>query len=41
MAKYGHRTLNWFEDIVNRMGGEERAERFCRDELILVESERK
>ena len=41
MAKYGHRPINWFEDIVNRMGGEERAERFRRGELVLVELERK
>lgn len=28
MAKYGHRTINWFEGIVNRLGGEKAAEAF-------------
>jgi len=35
-SKYGHLTLNWFEDIINRLGGEEGAERFKRGELVLV-----
>lgn len=33
MSKYGHRTINWFEAIVNKLGGEDAAERFLRDEL--------
>ena len=33
MSKYGHRTHNWFESIVNKLGGEEAADRFLRDEL--------
>ncbi len=37
MSKYGHRPHNWFEAIVNKMGGEEGAERFLRDELVLSE----
>lgn len=35
MSKYGHRTLNWFEAIVNKLGGEEAAERFLRSELVV------
>ena len=35
--KYGHRTHNWFEAIVNKLGGEERADRFLRGELSVVE----
>ncbi len=41
MAKYGHRPLNWFEAIVNKLGGEEAAERFLRGELAVSESQRK
>jgi hypothetical protein len=33
MSKYGHRQLNWFETIVNKIGGEERADAFLRGEL--------
>ena len=33
MSKYGHRSHNWFEAIVNKLGGEEAAEQFLRDEL--------
>jgi len=39
MSKYGHRTHNWFESIVNKLGGEEGAEAFLRDELKLVKAE--
>jgi hypothetical protein len=37
MAKYGHRPLNWFEAIVNKLGGEDAAERFLRGELVVSE----
>lgn len=37
--KYGHRTLNWFEAIVNKLDGEEGAERFLRGELVLKASD--
>lgn len=37
MSKYGHRPHNWFEAIVNKLGGEEGAERFLRDELSVFE----
>lgn len=36
MSKYGHRPINWFESIVNKMGGEEKAEEYLRGELGLV-----
>lgn len=36
-SKYGHRTGNWFEAIVNKLGGEEAAERFLRGELTVSE----
>lgn len=36
MSKYGHLTGNWYEALVNKMGGEARANAFVRDELILV-----
>lgn len=35
MSKYGHRTHNWFEAIVNKIGGEDRAEAFLRGELMV------
>lgn len=35
MSKYGHRTVNWFEAIVNKLGGEEGAEAFLRGELVV------
>ena len=35
MSKYGHRTHNWFEAIVNKLGGEESADAFLRDELVV------
>jgi len=37
MSKYGHRPHNWFEAIVNKLGGEERADAFLRDELAVSE----
>lgn len=39
MSKYGHRPHNWFEAIVNKMGGEENAEKFLRGELVIPERE--
>ncbi len=36
MSKYGHRPHNWFEAIVNKLGGEADAERFLRDELVVI-----
>jgi len=38
MSKYGHRPHNWFEAIVNKLGGEEAARRYLRNELVLVEA---
>jgi len=35
MSKYGHRTMNWFEAIVNKLGGEEAGDAFLCDELIV------
>ena len=40
MSKYGHRPHNWFEAIVNKLGGEENAERFLPNELIVAEQAR-
>ena len=37
MSKYGHREYNWFEAIVNRLGGEDAADRFLRGELAVSE----
>jgi hypothetical protein len=37
MSKYGHRKLDWFESIVNKIGGEEAADRFLRGELAVSE----
>ncbi len=37
MSKYGHRTHNWFEAVVNKLGGEEEAERFLRGDLVAAE----
>lgn len=37
MSKYGHRTINWFEAIVNKLGGEEAAEKLLRGELAVSE----
>lgn len=35
MSKYGHKPHNWFEAIVNKLGGEEAAERFLRNEVTV------
>ena len=35
MSKYGHRPVNWFEAIVNKFGGEEAAEKFLSDKLVV------
>jgi hypothetical protein len=40
MSKYGHRTQNWFEAIVNKLGGEDKAEAFLRGELLVSEPAR-
>lgn len=41
MSKYGHRTGNWLESIVNKLGGEEAGEAFLRGELQVVRIEPK
>lgn len=33
MSKYGHRPHNWFEEIVDKIGGEDAAEKFLRNEI--------
>jgi hypothetical protein len=35
MSKYGHRTGNWLEAIVNKIGGEEAADAFLCDEIVI------
>jgi len=40
MSKYGHRNMDWFEGVVNKIGGEEGAERFLRGELVVSEPSR-
>ncbi len=37
MSKYGHRTDNWKEAVLNRLGGEEQSERLLRGELMVSE----
>ena len=37
MSKYGHKTINWFESVINVVGGEERAEALIRGELMVAE----
>ncbi len=37
MSKYGHRTGNWLESVINKIGGEDRAEALLRGEWMLVE----
>jgi len=37
MSKYGHKTHNWFESVIDKIGGEEAAERFLHDELVISE----
>lgn len=41
MSKYGHRPHNWFEAIVNKIGGEVQAERFLRGEFVISELARR
>lgn len=41
MSKYGHKSINWFEAIVNKLGGEAQAEKFLRGEIAVSESARK
>lgn len=36
MSKYGHLPINWFEGLVNKIGGEETAQAFLRGEYILT-----
>lgn len=36
MAKYGNQTINWFEGVINKMGGIKKAEAFLRGEFELV-----
>lgn len=40
MSKYGHRNGNWFEAIVNKLGGEDAADRFLRGELAVSKPDR-
>lgn len=40
MSKFGHRTVNWFEAVINKLGGEERADAFLRGELIVRMAEK-
>lgn len=35
MSKYGHRPVDWFEAIVNKLGGEAAAEEFLRDQFLI------
>ena len=35
MSKYGHRSMDWFEAIVNKLGGEEAAEKFLVGDLVV------
>ena len=34
-SRFGHRTHNWFEAIVNKLGGEDSADAFLRGELAV------
>ncbi len=38
MSKYGHIPHDWFEALLNKMGGEERGNAFLRGELTLQET---
>jgi len=40
MSKYGHRPHNWFEAIINKLGGEEAGEQFLRGELTVSKPEK-
>lgn len=37
MSKYGERPINWFEAIVNKLGGERGAEKLLRGDTMVVE----
>ncbi len=37
MSKYGHRTDNWKEAIIDKIGGEEAADAFLRDEFVVIQ----
>ncbi|MBP9701927.1 MAG: hypothetical protein KBD47_03025 [Candidatus Pacebacteria bacterium] len=36
MSKYGKQSVDWFEALVNKIGGVERADAFLRGELVLA-----
>ncbi|MBI3631819.1 MAG: hypothetical protein HY225_00005, partial [Candidatus Vogelbacteria bacterium] len=36
MSKYGHKTHDWFEAVINKLGGEAGADAFLRNELGVV-----
>jgi hypothetical protein len=36
MSKYGHKPLDWFEALVNKLGGEAEANAFLRGELVIA-----
>lgn len=38
MSKYGHRTGNWFEAVVNKLGGEKAAEEFLSGKKVVVDA---
>ncbi len=40
MSKFGHRPHNWFEAVINKLGGEEAAESFLRGELVVKQVEK-
>lgn len=40
MSKYGHKPGNWFEAIVNKLGGEEAADAFLRGETTVCVPDR-
>ena len=40
MSKYGHKMGNWFEAIVNKLGGEEGADQFLRGETAVCVPDR-
>jgi len=35
MSKYGHKQINWFEEVVDKLGGEEGAEALLRGDLVV------
>jgi hypothetical protein len=41
MSKYGNKNLDWFEAVVNKLGGIEGAESFLRGELVLTKPVRR